>query len=81
MMTAAAPMVGPVDQAGTSQADAGLAGADHASAADAPGLGRAGLALAGAAVGCALVAGLLLWWARGAAVFTDMAAAAIAWCF
>ncbi|MFZ4533493.1 MAG: hypothetical protein ACOYOJ_16960 [Alsobacter sp.] len=80
-MTAAAPMVGPVDHAVANPADAGPVETDRAAAADAPGLGRAGLALAGAAVGCALVAGLLLWWARGAAVFTDMAAAAIAWCF
>jgi hypothetical protein len=80
-MTAAAPMAGPADQAVASQAEAGSIETDRAAAADAPGLGRAGLALAGAAVGCVLVAGLLLWWARGAAVFTDMAAAAIAWCF
>lgn len=80
-MTAAAPMVGLQDQAVASQADAGSVETDRVPAADAPGLGRAGLALAGAAIGCALVAGLLLWWARGAAVFTDMAAAAIAWCF
>jgi hypothetical protein len=80
-MTAAAPMAGSADQAVASQAEAGSIETDRAAAADAPGLGRAGLALAGAAVGCVLVAGLLLWWARGAAVFTDMAAAAIAWCF
>ena len=80
-MTAAEPMVGPVDPSVAGQAEAAPVETDRAAAADAPGLGQAGLALAGAAIGCALVAGLLLWWARGAAVFTDMAAAAIAWCF
>jgi len=80
-MTAAAPMVGPVDQSVAGQAEAAPVETDRAPAADTPGLGRAGLALAGAGIGCALAAGLLLWWARGAAVFTDMAAAAIAWCF
>lgn len=80
-MAAAEPMVGPVDQAVAGQTEARPVETDRAPAMDAPGLGRAGLALAGAAIGCALVAGLLLWWARGAAVFTDMAAAAIAWCF
>jgi hypothetical protein len=44
-------------------------------------LRRAGLVLWGAAGLCLLAAGLVLWNARGAAVFTDVLAAAIAWCF
>jgi hypothetical protein len=36
--------------------------------------------VAGAAI-CLVGAGLLLWWHRGAAVFSDVVLAAIAWCF
>lgn len=51
---------------------------------DAParnGAGSLGLALWSAATLCLVAAGLVLWDARGAGVFTDVLAAAIAWCF
>lgn len=37
--------------------------------------------LMGGAVAMLLAAGLLMWWARGPAIFTDMLSAAVAWCF
>ena len=45
------------------------------------GLGRAAIALWAGAALCLVAAGLVLWDARGAGVFTDVLAAAIAWCF
>lgn len=47
----------------------------------APGWGRLGMALWAGAGLCLLATGLVLWDARGAAVFTDVLSAAIAWCF
>jgi hypothetical protein len=45
--------------------------------------GRPTLALGLLAAGtlCLVAAGGLLWWRRGPAVFEDIVAAAIAWCF
>lgn len=45
------------------------------------GAGALGIALWSAATLCLVAAGLVLWDARGAGVFTDVLAAAIAWCF
>ena len=42
---------------------------------------RFGRALLASAVACLVAAGLLLWWRRGTAVFSDMVLAALAWCF
>jgi hypothetical protein len=39
-----------------------------------------GPALLAAGTICLIAAGGLLWWRRGAAVFEDIASAAIAWC-
>ena len=53
---------------------------DAPTAGPSSGFSRLGLVLwAGAAV-CLVAAGLVLWNARGAGVFTDVLAAAIAWC-
>ncbi|HEY7383430.1 MAG TPA: hypothetical protein VH743_07150 [Beijerinckiaceae bacterium] len=38
------------------------------------------LILAGAGL-CLVIAGLLLWWRHGPAVFNDFVLAALAWCF
>ncbi|CAA9358286.1 MAG: hypothetical protein AVDCRST_MAG90-3046 [uncultured Microvirga sp.] len=48
----------------------------------APATGR-GLAfgLTGAAAAMAVAAGGLLWWRHGAAVFSDVVMAGLAWCF
>jgi hypothetical protein len=43
-----------------------------------PGLG---LSLLVASAMCLVVAGGLLWWRRGDAVFSDMVLSALAWCF
>lgn len=45
------------------------------------GIGRAAIVLWAGAALCLVAAGLVLWDARGAGVFTDVLAAAIAWCF
>lgn len=45
------------------------------------GIGRAAIVLWAGAALCLVAAGLVLWQARGAGVFTDVLAAAIAWCF
>ena len=42
---------------------------------------RPALLLVGGAAICLVGAGLLLWWHRGAAVFSDLVLAALAWCF
>jgi hypothetical protein len=46
-----------------------------------PGGGILGIGLLAAGTLCLVAAGGLLWWRRGAAVFEDVASAAIAWCF
>jgi hypothetical protein len=46
-----------------------------------PGGGFLGVGLLAAGTLCLVAAGGLLWWRRGAAVFEDVASAAIAWCF
>lgn len=46
-----------------------------------PGSSSLGIALWSATTLCLVAAGLVLWDARGAGVFTDVLAAAIAWCF
>lgn len=43
-----------------------------------PGLG---FTLIAAGTLCLVAAGGLMWWRRGAAVFEDIASAALAWCF
>jgi hypothetical protein len=53
---------------------------DRAAASVRASIRPARLLLAGAAI-CLVGAGLLLWWHRGAAVFSDVVLAAIAWCF
>ena len=46
-----------------------------------PGIGPVGIALWAGSALFVVAAGLVLWHARGAGVFTDVLAAAIAWCF